>query len=104
MWNRRSIAVSALAAAIADALARNPDVAALRAQLPVTRARPAQERALPPPMLEAQIWQWPINTLNPANTNMYMLMVGQEIPGRGKRNLKAAIAEKDIALAESDVA
>jgi outer membrane protein TolC len=54
-------------------------------------------------MMEAQIWQWPINTLNPANTNMFMLMVSQDIPGRGKRDLRAAVAEKDIALAESDV-
>ena len=56
-----------------------------------------------PPMAEAQIWQWPINTLNPWNTNMYMLMVGQEIPGRGKRDARAAVAEKDIALAQADV-
>jgi outer membrane protein TolC len=35
---------------------------------------------------------------------MYMFMVGQEFPGRGKRDLRAAVAEKDIALAESDVA
>jgi outer membrane protein TolC len=89
--------------AISEAVARNPDVLALRAQLPVARARPAQERALPPPMLEGQIWQWPINTLNPTNTNMFMLMVSQDLPGRGKRDLRAAVAEKDIALAESDV-
>ena len=67
------------------------------------RARPAQERALAPPMLEGAIWQWPINTVNPWNTNMFMLMMSQEIPGRGKRDLRAAVAEKDIALAESDV-
>src|SRR5207244_1848563 len=48
-------------------------------------------------------WQWPIDTLNPANTNMYMLMFSQDLPGRGKRALRAAVAEKDIALAESDV-
>ena len=89
--------------AIGEALSNNPDLTALRAQLPVTRARPAQERALAPPMLEGQIWQWPINTLNPANTNMFMLMMSQEIPGRGKRELRAAVAQKDIALAENDV-
>jgi outer membrane protein TolC len=92
-----------LADAIAEALSKNPDLLALRAQLPLARARPAQERALAPPMLEGSIWQWPINTLNPANTNMFMLMVSQDIPGRGKRDLRAAVAEKDIALAESDV-
>jgi len=94
----------ALSDAIAEALARHPDLAALRAQLPVVRARPAQERALAPPMLEGTIWQWPINTVNPWNTNMFMLTMSQEIPGRGKRDLRAAVATKDIALAESDVA
>jgi cobalt-zinc-cadmium efflux system outer membrane protein len=90
-------------AALDEALARNPDLLALRAQLPVVRTRPAQERALMPPMVEGTVWQWPINTLNPANTNMYMFMLGQELPGRGKRDLRAAVAEKDVALAESDV-
>jgi outer membrane protein TolC len=92
-----------LPAALDEALAKNPELIALRAQLPVTRARPAQERALMPPMIEGTVWQWPINTLNPANTNMYMFMLGQDLPGRGKRDLRAAVAEKDVALAESDV-
>jgi outer membrane protein TolC len=68
------------------------------------RLRPAQERFLAPPMLEAQIWQWPLNTINPWNTNMYMFMVSQEIPGRGKRALRTAVAEKDATLADIDVA
>jgi len=89
---------------IQEALERNPELAALRDQIAVTRHRPAQERALMPPMADAQIWQWPINTLNPANTNMYMFMVGQDLPGRGKRNARAAVAEKDSALAAADVA
>src|SRR6266851_4727411 len=92
-----------LRAALDEALAKNPELVAVRAQIGVTRERPAQERSLAPPMVEATIWQWPINSLNPANTNMYMFMVGQELPGRGKRDLRAAVAEKDIALAESDV-
>jgi outer membrane protein TolC len=83
---------------------KNPDLVALRQQIDVLRQRPAQERGLNPPMAEATIWQWPLNTLNPANTNMYMFMLGQDLPGRGKRALRAAVAEKDISLAESDVA
>jgi len=86
-----------------EALEKNLELAALRDQIAVTRHRPAQERALAPPMAEAQIWQWPINTLNPANTNMYMFMVGQDLPGRGKRDARAAVAEADIALAGADV-
>ena len=92
-----------LAAAIQEAQAKNADLIVLRQQIGVMRQRPAQEHALNPPMAEATIWQWPINTLNPANTNMYMFLLGQEIPGRGKRDLRAAVAEKDVALAETDV-
>jgi outer membrane protein TolC len=92
-----------LKAAVDEALAMNLDLAALEAQVQVTRERPAQERSLAPPMVEGTIWQWPLNSINPANTNMYMFMVGQELPGRGKRQLRAAVAEKDIALAQTDV-
>ena len=92
-----------LKAAIDEALAQNLELAALRAQVLVTRERPAQERSLASPMLEATIWQWPFNSINPANTNMYMFMVNQELPGRGKRQLRAAVAENDIALARTDV-
>jgi outer membrane protein, heavy metal efflux system len=86
-----------------QALDKNPDLAALREQIAVVRQRPNQERGLNPPMAEATIWQWPINTLNPANTNMYMFMLDQDVPGRGKRGLRAAVAEKEIALAQTDV-
>jgi outer membrane protein TolC len=92
-----------LRAALDEALAKNPELLALRAQLGVTRERPAQERSLTPPMLETSIWQWPINSLNPANTNMYMFLATQDLPGRGKRDLRAAVAEKDIALAQNDI-
>jgi cobalt-zinc-cadmium efflux system outer membrane protein len=92
-----------LKAALDEALANNLELAALKAQVRVTRERPVQARSLAPPMLEGSIWQWPINSLNPANTNMYMFMVDQELPGRGKRDLRAAVAEKDIALAQTDV-
>jgi outer membrane protein TolC len=87
-----------------EALEKNPELVALRAQVDVVRQRPGQERFLDAPMAEAQIWQWPFNSINPADTNMYMFMVTQDLPGRGKRQLRAAVAEKDVALAESDIA
>jgi cobalt-zinc-cadmium efflux system outer membrane protein len=93
-----------LADALREVVEKNPDLAALRQQLDVVRQKPRQERFLAAPMAEAQIWQWPVNTLNPANTNMYMFMLTQDIPGRGKRDLRAAVAEKDVALADADVA
>ena len=94
----------ALAELLQEALEKNPELVALRAQLGVVRQRPIQERFLDAPMAEAQIWQWPFNSINPADTNMYMFMVTQDLPGRGKRQLRAAVAEDDVALAETDIA
>ncbi len=93
----------ALAELLQDALEKNPELVALRAQVGVMRQRPGQERFLDAPMAEAQIWQWPFNSIHPANTNMYMFMVTQDLPGRGKRQLRAVVADKDVALAESDI-
>jgi outer membrane protein TolC len=93
-----------LSAALREAQDKNPELIALRRQFEGARFRSAEQRFLSPPMLEGQIWQWPINTLNPANTNMYMFMATQELPGRGKRALRAAAAEKDSQLAEADIA
>jgi outer membrane protein TolC len=93
-----------LTAAIDEALSHNLTLAALRAQFEVARQRPAQERFLMPPTFEAQIWQWPIDTLNPLNTNMYMFTVTQELPGRGKRDLRAAVAAKDAERASNEIA
>lgn len=93
-----------LDAALTEALAQNPELIALRRQFEAVRERPAQERFLAAPTFEAQIWQWPINTLNPSNTNMYMFMVGQDIPGPGKRRLREAVVQKDVELAGTDIA
>ncbi|MPY89542.1 MAG: hypothetical protein GEU99_16645 [Luteitalea sp.] len=90
--------------ALDEALARNPELIALRREFDVARQRPQQERFLSPPTFEAQIWQWPINTANPANTNMYMFMANQDIPGRGKRRLREAVAQRESDLANNAIA
>jgi len=94
----------ALQAALSEALEKNPELIALRRQFEAARFRPAQERFLMAPTFDAQIWQWPLNSLNPANTNMYMFMMNQDVPGRGKRALRAAVAQKGVDLAENDIA
>ncbi len=90
--------------ALDQALARNPRLIALRRQFEAMQLRPAQARALMPPSFEAQIWQWPVDTLNPLNTNMYMFTIGQALPGRGKRALRATVAEKDAELSLAAIA
>ena len=92
-----------LTAAVDEALRRNPELLALRRQFEAAQQRPAQERFLMPPSFEAQIWQWPVTTANPLNTNMYMFTIQQELPGRGKRQLRAAAAGKDVELASAEI-
>jgi len=93
-----------LEAAIDEALTKNPTLVALRKQYEAVRQRPAQERYLMPPTFEAQIWQWPVTTVNPLNTNMYMFTMQQGLPGRGKRQLRAAVVEKDAEIALAEIA
>jgi outer membrane protein TolC len=93
-----------LSAAIDEALQRNPTLIALRKQFEALQQKPAEERFLMPPSFEAHIWQWPVTTLNPLNTNMYMFTIQQDLPGRGKRELRAALVEKDAQLASVDIA
>jgi outer membrane protein TolC len=92
-----------LRAAIDEAMAGNLVLVALRRQFEAARLRPAQERFLMPPTFEAQIWQWPINTLNPLNTQ-FMFTLNQELPGRGKRELRAAVTQKDAEMASNAIA
>lgn len=89
--------------AVTEALARNPELAALRLEYEAMRAVPLQERSLAPPMLETQIWGWPITTLNPVRTDMYMFMAEQELPGRGKRASRALVAERDADVSRHQV-
>ena len=90
--------------AIEEARQHNASLAAVRGQIDVVRQRPAQSRILPPPTFNAQIWQWPVNSVTPLDTNMYMLTMSQDIPGKGKRGLRAAAAETEIDGAVNDVA
>jgi outer membrane protein TolC len=93
-----------LAAALEQAQEHNPDLAALRRQYDVVRQRPAQERFLAPPTFEAQVWQWPLNSVNPLDTNMYMFMGGQDIPGPGKRALRTRVLDTDVELSANEIA
>lgn len=93
-----------LDAAIAEALDRNPNLATLRAQLAVDRQRRAGEGFLEPPTVNAEIWQWPLTSINPLDTNMYMFTMRQEIPGRGKRAARAAAADRAVDVGVNAIA
>jgi outer membrane protein TolC len=93
-----------LRGAIAETLVRNPVLIALRQQYEAARAAPALEGYLGSPMLEAQIWGWPITTLNPARTDMYMLTAEQELPGKGKRAARTLVAQRDAEISQQLIA
>jgi outer membrane protein, heavy metal efflux system len=93
-----------LRGAIAEALVRNPVLIALRQQYEAARAAPALEGYLGSPMLEAQIWGWPVTTLNPARTDMYMLTAEQELPGKGKRAARTLVAQRDAEISQQLIA
>jgi outer membrane protein, heavy metal efflux system len=93
----------ALAEALQLALDANPELLSAKANAAPLAERPAQARSLEPPRLEAQIWQWPVTTIDPGRVDMYMFMIEQDLPGRGKRELRAAAAQKELATAVADV-
>jgi len=92
----------ALEALVAEALAQNPDLLALKEMLESARARPDQARALPDPMVSVlyvndgwgpSLGQMPMTTLG--------FMGSQTLPWPGKRGLREKIATQDtVAPAE----
>jgi outer membrane protein TolC len=92
-----------LSAAVREVLYRHPALISLRAQTAAADSAPARERFLAPPTLEAQIWAWPVTTLNPARTDMYMFMAEQELPGKGKRAARELVARRDADVVRRQV-
>jgi outer membrane protein, heavy metal efflux system len=84
-----------LAALVSEALARNPDLAALEASVAAAQARPAQARALPDPMVSLA---WVNDGLGPSLGQRDMstlgVMASQDLPWPGTRALRGRIAER----------
>ena len=84
---------------VAEALARNPEITAAARRYDAVRQRPAQERSLPDPMVSAG-YNASGNPLPGAGlgtdpTANIGLMVSQELPYPGKRDLRASIATRE---------
>ena len=88
-----------LADAIAEAAARNPEIAAAERRYDAARQRRAQQRSLPDPIVAAGYSAngrpWPGAGLGTEPTSNVGLMVSQEVPYPGKRDLQAAIASRE---------
>jgi cobalt-zinc-cadmium efflux system outer membrane protein len=80
---------------VQEAVARNPDLLAAAEEARAARARPAQARALPDPMLSLayvnDAWR---PTLGTREMTTLGLMASQDLPWPGKRALRGSIAER----------
>ncbi len=90
---------TALADLVAEALAKNPEIAAAERRYEGARARPAQERSLPDPMISAGYNSsgrpWPGAGLGSEPTANIGFMLTQEVPYPGKLALRASMAARD---------
>jgi outer membrane protein TolC len=82
----------------------NPELIALQRQYEAASAAIPESRFLEPPMFEAQIWDWPVTTLNPARTDMYMFTAEQTFPGRGKRAARELVAKREAEMSQQQIA
>src|SRR4029079_14710930 len=93
-----------LADAIAFARAHHPSLKGAAARVTAARQGAEVARSLMPPMFDATIWQWPVTSFNPGDVNMYMFMLEQELPGKGKRDLRAAASVRTADRMAADAA
>ena len=86
----------ALEALVAEALAQNPDLLALKESLESARARPEQARSLPDPMVSVLYVNdgWAPSLGEQAMTTLGF-MGSQTLPWSGKRGLREKIATQD---------
>ena len=92
-----------LTAALREALRANPELVALQRRYESTRAAIPESRSLAPPMFDTQIWGWPVTTLNPSRTDMYMFTAEQELPGKGKRAQRELVAAREATLSQQQI-
>ena len=89
----------ALADAVTEALAKNPEIAAAQKRYDAARQRPAQERSLPDPMVSAGYNAsgnpLPGAGLGTEPTANIGFMVSQELPYPGKLALRSSIASRE---------
>src|SRR5215475_3841705 len=84
---------------VAEALRENREILAAQKRYEAARQRPGQERSLPDPMVSlgyaSNGWPYPGAGLGSDVTSNIGMMVSQEIPFPGKRQLRGEIAAKE---------
>jgi cobalt-zinc-cadmium efflux system outer membrane protein len=96
-----------LSAAIAGAVQRNPELAAMEARVQAARHRAEQADALPDPEVEIGIKDLPVSkpSLSRDDFTMEMVAARQTFPGAGKRATRRSLAEAETeAMAAGHIA
>jgi outer membrane protein TolC len=93
-----------LASLIEEALQHHPELQAAQAGVSAAQARPEQARALPDPMLLLDYTNdgWAFSLGREPMTTLE-LMVSQQLPWPGKRDLRGRIAQSEVGLAAAQV-
>src|SRR6202158_2825360 len=87
----------------AAALANNAEIHVAARQVAVAEARRGSAGALDDPSFMYRGWGTPLAKPWDLNQTQHMFMFGQELPGGGKRQLRAQLAEDEVAVAKAEL-
>src|SRR5581483_10121247 len=85
------------------ALANNPEIRAAARQISVAEARRGSAGSLDDPSLMYRGWGTPLKRPWDLNQTQHMFMYSQNLPGAGKRQLRAEVADSDVVVAKANV-
>lgn len=86
------------------ALEENPELHTAARRVALAESHVSGAGALEDPQVMVREWGLPLTEPWNLNQAQNMVMVGQALPGRGKRGLRTAIAASDVAAAKDDLA
>jgi outer membrane protein, heavy metal efflux system len=85
------------------ALTNNPEILAAMRRIAVVEARRGSAGSLEDPSFMYRGWGTPLSRPWDLNQTQHMFMYSQSLPGVGKRQLRAQVAEADIDIAKAEV-
>lgn len=85
------------------ALADNPDIHVAARKVAIAEAHIPATGKLDDPQLMVRNWQIPLSKPWDLNAAQNMLMIGQSLPGPGKRSLQSSIARSDADMAKAEL-
>ena len=85
------------------ALARNPEILAAMRRIAVVETRRGSAGSLDDPLFMYRAWGTPLSRPWNLNQSQHMFMYSQSLPGGGKRQLRAQVADGDVDIAKAEV-